>query len=72
MKDLIAEVYELYGQEVTTDVADSIKNIGFEYAMKSGTTLAVADISIPPERTGMIKRSARRLKLSNATSAAAC
>ncbi|HSQ39412.1 MAG TPA: DNA-directed RNA polymerase subunit beta', partial [Anaerolineales bacterium] len=54
VKDLIAEVYELCGQEVTTDVADSIKNIGFEYAMKSGTTLAVADISIPPERTGMI------------------
>ena len=54
VKDLIAEVYELCGQEVTTDVADSIKNIGFEYAMKSGTTLAVADISIPPERTALI------------------
>ncbi len=54
VKDLIAEVYELCGQEVTTEVADNIKKIGFEYAMKSGTTLAVADISIPPERTGMI------------------
>ena len=54
VKDLIAEVYELCGQETTTDVADHIKNIGFEYAMKSGTTLAVADISIPPERTTLI------------------
>jgi DNA-directed RNA polymerase subunit beta' len=54
VKDLIAEVYELCGQEVTTDVADRVKTIGFEYAMRSGTTLAVADISIPPERKPII------------------
>jgi DNA-directed RNA polymerase subunit beta' len=54
VKDLIAEVYELCGQEVTTDVADRVKAIGFEYAMKSGTTLAVSDISIPPERDSLI------------------
>ena len=54
VKDLIAEVYELCGQEITTNVADRIKGIGFEYAMKSGTTLAVSDISIPPEREGLI------------------
>ena len=54
VKDLIAEVYELCGQEITTDVADRIKTIGFEYAMRSGTTLAVADISIPPEREALI------------------
>src|SRR5512138_2349513 len=28
--------------------------MGFEFAMRSGTTLAVADISIPPERKGML------------------
>jgi DNA-directed RNA polymerase subunit beta' len=56
VKDLIGEVYELCGQEVTTEVADNIKKVGFEYAMKSGTTLAVADISIPPERTGLINQ----------------
>jgi DNA-directed RNA polymerase subunit beta' len=54
VKDLIADVYELSGQEKTTDVADKIKALGFEYAMRSGTTLAVADISIPPERKGII------------------
>jgi len=54
VKDLIAEVYELCGQEITTNVADHVKTIGFEYAMKSGITLAVSDISIPPERDGLI------------------
>ena len=63
VKDLIAEVYELCGQEKTTDVADKIKAIGFEYAMKSGTTLAVADISIPPERKGIIEDALKAVEL---------
>ena len=63
VKDLIAEVYELCGQEVTTNVADRVKTIGFEYAMKSGTTLAVADISIPPERKGIIDESLKAVEV---------
>jgi DNA-directed RNA polymerase subunit beta' len=63
VKDLIAEVYELCGQEVTTNVADAIKSIGFEYAMKSGTTLAVADISIPPERKPIIDEALKAVEV---------
>ena len=63
VKDLIAEVYELCGQEKTTDVADKIKTLGFEYAMKSGTTLAVADISIPPERKGIIDEALKQVEV---------
>ncbi len=55
VKDLIAEVYELCGQEITTRLADRIKSMGFEFAMRSGTTLAVADITIPPERREIIQ-----------------
>jgi len=56
VKDLIADVYELCGPETTTEVADRIKSMGFEYAMRSGTTLAVADITIPPERKEIIQQ----------------
>jgi DNA-directed RNA polymerase subunit beta' len=63
VKDLIAEVYELCGQEITTNVADYIKTIGFEYAMKSGTTLAVADISIPPERKPIIDEALKAVEV---------
>jgi DNA-directed RNA polymerase subunit beta' len=63
VKDLIAEVYEICGQEKTTDVADAIKTLGFEYAMRSGTTLAVADISIPPERKEIIEESLKQVEL---------
>jgi len=63
VKDLIAEVYELCGQEVTTNLADSIKRIGFEYAMKSGITLAVADIAIPPERAALINEALAEVEI---------
>src|SRR5574341_1727754 len=63
IKDLIADVYELCGQEKTTEVADRIKAMGFEYAMKSGTTLAVADISIPAERKGIIEDALKQVEL---------
>ncbi|MDI6769762.1 MAG: DNA-directed RNA polymerase subunit beta' [Anaerolineales bacterium] len=63
VKDLIAEVYELCGQEVTTNVADEIKRIGFEYAMRSGTTLSVADITIPPEKQDIIAAALQEVEL---------
>src|SRR5258706_937091 len=63
VKDLIAEVYELCGQEKTTDVADKVKAIGFEYATRSGITLAVADITIPPERKGIIEEALKAVEL---------
>ena len=63
VKDLIADVYEVCGQEKTTEVADKIKALGFEYAMRSGTTLAVADISIPPERKGIIDEALKQVEM---------
>ncbi len=53
VKDLIGDVLEICGQEETTEVADLMKDIGFEYAMRSGSTIAVSDITIP-EAKGQI------------------
>ncbi len=54
VKDLIGDVLEVCGQEITTDVADLVKDIGFEYAMRSGSTIAVSDITIPEEKEKII------------------
>lgn len=56
VKDLIADVLEVAGQEVTTNVADLVKDIGFEYAMRSGSTLAISDIAIPEAKTAIIAK----------------
>jgi DNA-directed RNA polymerase subunit beta' len=56
LKDLIAENYEVSGEESTTAVADRIKDIGFTYATRSGYTIAVSDIAIPPEKAEIINQ----------------
>jgi DNA-directed RNA polymerase subunit beta' len=55
IRDLIAEIYEVTGQEETGEVADRIKEIGFKYATFSGSTIAVADITVPPEKPEIIQ-----------------
>jgi DNA-directed RNA polymerase subunit beta' len=61
VKDLIALVYDLCGEEATTDVADAIKEIGFEYAMRSGITIAVADISIPESKATILDKAQKEV-----------
>ncbi len=47
LKDLVAVLYEVCGEERTPDLADAIKDIGFTYATRSGYSLAVSDITVP-------------------------
>jgi DNA-directed RNA polymerase subunit beta' len=54
LQKLVARVYQRYGPDRTTDVVDDIKNIGFHYATISGTTIAVSDLTVPPEREGIL------------------
>ena len=63
VKDLIADVYEICGQDVTTETADAIKSIGFDYAMRSGTTIAVSDITVPVEKQEIIEIALKEVEL---------
>jgi len=65
VKDLIANVYEICGQEVTTEVADRVKDIGFEYAMRSGSTIAVADITIPSSKAEILEKAQQEVESIN-------
>ena len=56
VKDLIASVYDICGEKVTTETADAVKDIGFEYAMRSGSTIAVADITMPIEKAEILAK----------------
>ncbi|MGB7094292.1 MAG: DNA-directed RNA polymerase subunit beta' [Anaerolineales bacterium] len=60
LKDLIAVLYGIVGEDGTPDVADAIKDIGFAYATQSGITLAVSDITVPPEKGEIIAESLER------------
>jgi DNA-directed RNA polymerase subunit beta' len=55
LQTLVDKAYRRIGSERTTDIVDSIKNLGFHYATISGTTIAVTDLSVPEERTVILK-----------------
>ncbi len=57
IKDLVADLYEIAGEDETTVIADKIKDIGFEYATRSGYSLSVSDISVPEHKQEIIQES---------------
>ena len=57
LKDLMSSLYEVCGEESMPEIADAIKDIGFEYATRSGYSLAVSDITIPAEKEAIINQS---------------
>ncbi len=57
IKDLVADLYEICGEDRTPEVADLIKDIGFKSATISGYSLAVSDITIPEAKKEIINQS---------------
>jgi DNA-directed RNA polymerase subunit beta' len=47
VQKLVALCYQKLGADATTDFVDAIKDIGFKFATRSGTTIAVSDLTIP-------------------------
>jgi len=63
IQKLVAQCYQVLGSEATIEVVDRIKDIGFQYATRSGTTIAVSDITVPPEKVEIINRTLEEQEL---------
>ncbi len=50
LKLLVVECLETCGSEVTVQMADRLKTLGFHYATRSGVSFAISDIKVPPEK----------------------
>jgi DNA-directed RNA polymerase subunit beta' len=55
LQDLVGACYQKLGPEVTAKLVDDIKSIGFRYATKSGTTIAVSDITVPQAKREILE-----------------
>ncbi len=62
LNDFVAMCYELMGSEVTAEVVDEIKRLGFTYATVSGMTIAVSDITVPPTKQGVLDETTARVE----------
>jgi DNA-directed RNA polymerase subunit beta' len=63
LKQLVTDCYQLLSGEDTTRVVDSIKHLGFRYATKSGTTIAMGDIQVPPSKPKLLEEAAERIAI---------
>jgi DNA-directed RNA polymerase subunit beta' len=55
LKILVAECYHIFANTVTASMLDSFKKLGFEYATKSGTTIAAHDIEVPASKAKLLE-----------------
>jgi DNA-directed RNA polymerase subunit beta' len=58
---LINRVHQVLGDTATIQMVDAIKDIGFRFATVSGTTVAVADLTIPEQREQILDTARKRV-----------
>ena len=51
---IVGICYRMFGSERTAEVVDKIKRVGFDFAMKSGITIAIADLKVPEVRAQLL------------------
>ena len=52
---LLSQVYSEYGTSKTASLADRLKNLGFKYATKAGTTISIDDLDVPEVKKALLK-----------------
>jgi len=61
LKDLVGQCYQRLGLEVTGEMVDRIKDIGFEYATRSGVTISISDLTIPEAKAEIVARTTEQV-----------
>jgi DNA-directed RNA polymerase subunit beta' len=56
LQDLVGNCYQRLGPDATAKLVDDVKSIGFKYATKSGTTIAVSDITVPKAKQDILEQ----------------
>ena len=54
LRQIVGICYRMYGSERTAEVVDKIKRVGFDFAMQSGITIAIADLKVPEVRAQLL------------------
>jgi DNA-directed RNA polymerase subunit beta' len=54
--DLITDLYEEVGNDKTAETLDNIKAMGYDFATRSGISIAVSDAEIPPSKPEIVSK----------------
>jgi DNA-directed RNA polymerase subunit beta' len=61
LKKLITAMYRKHGNTETARFLDAIKELGFHYATKSGTTVSISDIVVPAHKYKILEDAQREV-----------
>ncbi len=61
LEDIAADVYQAFGNRETAAFLDELKSLGFGYAMISGATVGIEDVSIPEEKEALLKEAVNKV-----------
>lgn len=61
LKFLVSDCYHLLGNSITAVMLDNLKQLGFDYATKSGTTIAAHDIEVPSSKAKLLEEGEERI-----------
>lgn len=56
LNDLLLQIYLEFGGAKTATLANSLKNLGYRFATKAGTTISIADLVVPPDKKALLKQ----------------
>ena len=62
VRNMMGKIFAVYGADETAKILDGIKNIGFEYATKSGISWGMDDLKTPQEKKQVIEESKNQIE----------
>ncbi len=63
--NLIAAVFDKYKTNGTSDILDSLKDMGYLYSTVAGMTVALSDISVAPHKEEMVEEGRKKANVLN-------
>ena len=64
LNNLLSQMYLEFGGAKTAELANSLKNLGYKYATKSGTTISIADLQVPAIKKELLKEAESEIEKS--------
>ena len=64
LKKLLGQMYLEYGGAKAAALANALKNLGYKYATISGTTISIADLSVPSVKKELLESAEKEIEKS--------
>ncbi len=64
LNSLLAQVYLDLGGAKTATLANKLKNLGFKYATKAGTTISISDLDVPAVKKDLLNEAEKEIEKS--------